>query len=166
MPLWRYVPNRFLTLAGNVLLGTKCRSSIRVSAYSRELLERLPLAANSDDFVFDIEVLAETVWFGYQIGEVSCPSRVRARCVVDQLSTQRPVRTRVSRHRYGVSAGRSGREFDRRVFFDPGRTDRIAGELTHGIDRSIDCRDWRSPVGKPDLTLDGRIEGPVWCDGR
>jgi len=76
MPLWRYVPNRFLTLAGNVLLGTKVSEfHTGYRAYSRELLERLPLSANSDDFVFDNEVLAETVWFGYQIGEVSCPTR-------------------------------------------------------------------------------------------
>ena len=76
MPLWRYVPNRFLTLAGNILLGTKVSEfHTGYRAYSRELLERLPLSANSDDFVFDNEVLAETVWFGYQIGEVSCPTR-------------------------------------------------------------------------------------------
>jgi glycosyltransferase involved in cell wall biosynthesis len=76
MPLWRYVANRFLTLAGNVLLGTKVSEfHTGYRAYSRELLERLPLSANSDDFVFDNEVLAETVWLGYQIGEVSCPTR-------------------------------------------------------------------------------------------
>jgi glycosyltransferase involved in cell wall biosynthesis len=76
MPLWRYVSNRALTLAGNLLLGTKVSEfHTGYRAYSRELLERLPLAANSDDFVFDNEVLAETVWLGYQIGEVSCPTR-------------------------------------------------------------------------------------------
>ena len=76
MPLWRYVSNRALTLAGNLLLGTKVSEfHTGYRAYSRELLERLPLSANSDDFVFDNEVLAETVWLGYQIGEVSCPTR-------------------------------------------------------------------------------------------
>ena len=76
MPMWRYVPNRFLTLAGNVLLGTKVSEfHTGYRAYSRELVERLPLDANSDDFVFDNEVLAETAWLGYQIGEVSCPTR-------------------------------------------------------------------------------------------
>jgi hypothetical protein len=70
------VSNRALTLAGNLLLGTKVSEfHTGYRAYSRELLERLPLAANSDDFVFDNEVLAETVWLGYQIGEVSCPTR-------------------------------------------------------------------------------------------
>ena len=76
MPMWRYVANRALTLAGNLLLGTKVSEfHTGYRAYSRELLERLPLDANSDDFVFDNEVLAETVWLGYQIGEVSCPTR-------------------------------------------------------------------------------------------
>jgi glycosyltransferase involved in cell wall biosynthesis len=75
MPLWRYVPNRFLTFAGNVLLGTKLSEfHTGYRAFSRALLERLPLAANSDDFVFDNEILAETIWLGGQIGEVSCPT--------------------------------------------------------------------------------------------
>jgi glycosyltransferase involved in cell wall biosynthesis len=76
MPLWRYVSNRVLTLLGNLLLGTKVSEfHTGYRAFSRELLERLPLEANSDDFVFDNEVLAETAWLGYQIGEVSCPTR-------------------------------------------------------------------------------------------
>jgi glycosyltransferase involved in cell wall biosynthesis len=75
MPLWRYVPNRFLTLAGNLLLGTKLSEfHTGYRAFSGELLARLPLDANSDDFVFDNEILAETVWLGGQIGEVSCPT--------------------------------------------------------------------------------------------
>jgi glycosyltransferase involved in cell wall biosynthesis len=76
MPWWRYVSNRVLTLIGNVLLGTKVSEfHTGYRAFSRELIERLPLAANSDDFVFDNEVLAEAVWLGYDIGEVSCPTR-------------------------------------------------------------------------------------------
>lgn len=75
MPLWRYVANRFLTLAGNLLMGTKLSEfHTGYRAYSRELLERLPLDANSDDFVFDNQVLAQTVWLGYRIGEISCPT--------------------------------------------------------------------------------------------
>jgi glycosyltransferase involved in cell wall biosynthesis len=76
MPVWRYVANRGLTLVGNLLLGTKVSEfHTGYRAFSRELLERLPLEANSDDFVFDNEVLAETVWLGYAIGEISCPTR-------------------------------------------------------------------------------------------
>ena len=75
MPKWRYVANRFLTLVGNVLLGTKVSEfHTGYRAFSRELLEALPFDANSNDFVFDNEVLAEAVWLGFQIGEVSCPT--------------------------------------------------------------------------------------------
>jgi glycosyltransferase involved in cell wall biosynthesis len=79
MPMWRYIANRALTFAGNLLLGTKVSEfHTGYRAFSRELLQRLPLDANSDDFVFDNEVLAEAVWLGYTIGEVSCPTRYAA----------------------------------------------------------------------------------------
>lgn len=76
MPWWRYAANRFLTAAENVLTGAKLseyHSGYR--AFSREALERLPLAGNSDDFVFDNQVLAQILWMGYVIGEISCPTR-------------------------------------------------------------------------------------------
>lgn len=76
MPAWRYVSNRGLTLCGNLLLGTKVSEfHTGYRAFSRDLLERLPLHANSDDFVFDNQILAQTVWMGSQIGEISCPTR-------------------------------------------------------------------------------------------
>jgi glycosyltransferase involved in cell wall biosynthesis len=76
MPWWRYVANRALTLVGNALLGTKVSEfHTGYRAYARALLEQLPLDANSDDFVFDNEVLAQATWFGHAIGEVSCPTR-------------------------------------------------------------------------------------------
>jgi glycosyltransferase involved in cell wall biosynthesis len=79
MPWWRYVANRFLTLAGNLLLGTKVSEfHTGYRAFSRELLEQLPLDENSDDFVFDNQILAEVVWFGHAIGEVSCPTSYAA----------------------------------------------------------------------------------------
>ena len=75
MPLWRYVANRGLTAVENLLLGTKLSEfHTGYRAFSRALLERLPLADNSDDFVFDNEILAQTTWMGFQIGEVSCPT--------------------------------------------------------------------------------------------
>ena len=75
MPIWRYVPNRFITFCENILLGTKMSEfHTGYRAYSRELLQALPLAANSNDFVFDNQVLAQAVWLGCQIGEVSCPT--------------------------------------------------------------------------------------------
>jgi glycosyltransferase involved in cell wall biosynthesis len=75
MPLWRYVANRALTFVSNLLMGTKLsefHSGYR--AFSRALLERLPLDANSDDFVFDNQILAEVAWLFLPIGEVSCPT--------------------------------------------------------------------------------------------
>src|SRR5438093_12002939 len=79
MPLWRYVANRGLTFAGNLLLGTKVSEfHTGYRAFSRELLERLPLEANSDDFVFDNQILAEVAWFGLPIREVSCPTSYAA----------------------------------------------------------------------------------------
>jgi glycosyltransferase involved in cell wall biosynthesis len=79
MPMWRYVANRFLTLAGNMLLGTKISEfHTGYRAFAADLLKRLPLVENSDDFVFDNQILAETVWLGCEIGEVSCPTSYAA----------------------------------------------------------------------------------------
>ena len=76
MPLWKYVANRGLTFVQNLLLGAKLSEyHTGYRAFSRELLERLPLAANSDDFVFDAQVLAEVLWCGGAIGEISCPTK-------------------------------------------------------------------------------------------
>jgi glycosyltransferase involved in cell wall biosynthesis len=76
MPLYKYVANRFLTLFENVLLGTKLSEyHTGYRAFSRRLLETLPLGENSDDFVFDNQMLAQAVAFGFRIGEISCPTR-------------------------------------------------------------------------------------------
>ena len=76
MPLYKYVANRALTAAENLLLGAKLSEyHTGYRAYSRRVLESLPLEANSDDFVFDNEVIAEILWRGFSIGEVSCPAR-------------------------------------------------------------------------------------------
>jgi len=76
MPLWKYVANRFLTAAENLLLGAKLSEyHTGYRAFSRDILQRLPLEANSDDFVFDNQMLAQILWFGYQIAEVSCPTK-------------------------------------------------------------------------------------------
>jgi len=76
MPLWRYVANRVLTFVENLLLGYKLAEyHTGYRAFSRRLLQTLPLDANSDDFVFDNQVLAQVLWFGFDIGEISCPTR-------------------------------------------------------------------------------------------
>jgi len=76
MPFWKYVSNRLLTLAENMLLGAKLSEyHTGYRAFSREVLEVLPLAINSDDFVFDNQMLAQILWHGFTIGEVSCPTK-------------------------------------------------------------------------------------------
>lgn len=76
MPLWKYISNRFLTLMENILLGAKLSEyHTGYRAFSRRLLERLPLEVNSDDFVFDNQMLAQILWLGCTIAEVSCPTK-------------------------------------------------------------------------------------------
>jgi glycosyltransferase involved in cell wall biosynthesis len=76
MPLYKYIANRFLTLFENLLLGHKLSEyHTGYRAFSREILKRLPLSANSDDFVFDNQMLAQIIWFGFRIGELSCPTK-------------------------------------------------------------------------------------------
>jgi glycosyltransferase involved in cell wall biosynthesis len=76
MPWWKYVSNRLLTLVENIMTGAKLseyHSGYR--AFSRELLEKLPLEINSDDFVFDNQMLVQILWLDYKIAEVSCPTK-------------------------------------------------------------------------------------------
>jgi glycosyltransferase involved in cell wall biosynthesis len=76
MPAWKYIANRFLTLAENVLLGAKLSEyHTGYRAFSRELLQDLSLDGNSDDYLFDNQMLAQIIWKGYTIAEVSCPTK-------------------------------------------------------------------------------------------
>jgi glycosyltransferase involved in cell wall biosynthesis len=76
MPLYKYIANRLLTLVENMLLGIKLSEyHTGYRAWTREVLERLPLRACSDDFVFDNQMIAQAVQFGFRIGEISCPTR-------------------------------------------------------------------------------------------
>ena len=76
MPIYKYVSNRFLSAIENLLLGSKLSEfHTGYRAFSNEVLEHLPLHVNSDDFVFDNEMLAQIIWFGYRVGELSCPTK-------------------------------------------------------------------------------------------
>lgn len=76
MPLWKYIANRILTLVQNLVFDAKLSEyHTGYRAFSRELLEQLPLERNSDDFVFDNEVLAQVLWLRCPIGEVTCPAK-------------------------------------------------------------------------------------------
>src|SRR5499427_1382726 len=75
MPWWKYVSNRFLTLAENALTGAKLSEyHTGYRAFSRSLIEKLNLDSNSDDFVFDNQMLMQILWHGYAIAEISCPT--------------------------------------------------------------------------------------------
>jgi glycosyltransferase involved in cell wall biosynthesis len=76
MPLYKYVSNRLLTAIENILLDVKLSEfHTGYRAFSRRVLETLPLNENSDDFVFDNQILAQAVAFGFSIGEISCPTK-------------------------------------------------------------------------------------------
>lgn len=76
MPRYKYVFNRLLTLAQNILMGQKLSEyHTGYRAWNRQVLEALPLLACSDDFVFDNQMIAQAVWFGFHLGEISCPTR-------------------------------------------------------------------------------------------
>ena len=76
MPLWKYAANRSLTLVENFLLGAKLSEyHTGYRAFARSLLQRLPIERNSNDFVFDNQILAQVLWLGYRIGEVTCPAK-------------------------------------------------------------------------------------------
>ena len=76
MPVWKYVANRFLTLTENFLFGAKLSEyHTGYRAYARGLLEQLPFEKNSDDFVFDNQILAQVLWLDSAIGEVTCPAK-------------------------------------------------------------------------------------------
>lgn len=76
MPVYKYIANRFLTAFQNLFLGAKLSEyHTGFRAFSRELLETLPILENSDDFVFDNQMIAQAVVFGFRIGEISCPTK-------------------------------------------------------------------------------------------
>jgi glycosyltransferase involved in cell wall biosynthesis len=76
MPVYKYVSNRLLTAVENVVTGAKLSEyHTGYRAFSRRVLEALPLEENGDDFVFDAQMLAQCLFFGFRVGEVSCPTR-------------------------------------------------------------------------------------------
>ncbi|MBN2283460.1 MAG: glycosyltransferase family 2 protein [Deltaproteobacteria bacterium] len=76
MPAWKYGANRLLTAIENLMTGAKLSEyHTGYRAFSRELLERISLEVNSDDFVFDNQMLVQIIWYGYTIAEISCPTK-------------------------------------------------------------------------------------------
>lgn len=76
MPLYKYLSNRALTFAENLLTGAKLSEyHTGYRAFSRELIEKVPFERNSDDFIFDNQMIAQILWLGYTVAEVSCPTK-------------------------------------------------------------------------------------------
>lgn len=76
MPLWKYLANRILTFIENLIVGAKLSEyHTGYRAFSKELLKKLPIENNSDDFIFDNQMLAQVLWANYIIAEVSCPTK-------------------------------------------------------------------------------------------
>ena len=75
MPIYKYISNRFLTMTENVIINQKLSEyHTGFRAFSRKILETIPLMENSDDFIFDNQMLCQTLYFGFEVGEVSCPA--------------------------------------------------------------------------------------------
>ncbi|MBI4398478.1 MAG: glycosyltransferase family 2 protein [Candidatus Omnitrophica bacterium] len=90
MPVYKYIANRCLTLVQNIVMGQKLSEyHTGYRAFSRAVLETLPLEHNSDDFVFDNEMLAQAAYFGFRIGELSCPAKYFAEA--SSINLQRSV---------------------------------------------------------------------------
>ncbi len=103
MPRYKYVANRLLTAVQNLMLGAKLSEyHTGYRAFSRKVLESLPLLENSDDFVFDNQMLAQAHFFGFRIGEVSCPTRYFAEA--SSINFSRSVR-------YGFGVLRTSAQF-------------------------------------------------------
>jgi glycosyltransferase involved in cell wall biosynthesis len=91
MPMYKYIMNRVLTLIQNILMGAKVSEyHTGYRAFSKKVLETLPLEENSDDFVFDNEMLAQAFFFGFQVGELSCPTRYEPES--SSISLQRSIK--------------------------------------------------------------------------
>lgn len=76
MPLYKYISNRFLTLTQNLLMNCKLSEyHTGFRAFSRDVIEMLPLDENSDDFVFDNQMISQAIFFDFRVGEISCPTR-------------------------------------------------------------------------------------------
>lgn len=76
MPVYKYIANRMLTLLENNIIGEKLSEyHTGYRAFSREVLLALPMLENSDDFIFDNQILLQAFYFGYRVGEMTCPSR-------------------------------------------------------------------------------------------
>ncbi len=118
MPLYKYISNRFLTTAENILIQQKLSEyHTGYRAFSAEVLENIPMLENSDDFVFDNEMLLQTMYFGYRLGEVSCPAKYFDEA--SSISFRRSVTYGIGVLQTAVKYFLSKRDYKRHNIFNP-----------------------------------------------
>lgn len=118
MPLYKYISNRLLTASQNMMLGAKLSEyHTGYRAFSRRVLETLPLLENSDDFVFDNQMLTQCVYFGFRVGEVSCPTKYFAEA--SSISFRRSVTYGLGVMRTATQCVLQRRGLRRYPIFDP-----------------------------------------------
>jgi len=139
MPRWKYLANRLLTLFQNLLLGQKLSEyHTGYRAFSRRVLETLPLEENSDDFVFDNEMLVQVIHFGFSIAEVTCPTRYEPES--SSISFRRSLRYGLGVVRTTLAASLHRRGIRRFPFLDPGGRRLAPARSTLGGDAIADVR--------------------------
>ncbi len=122
MPFYKYVANRLLTAFENMFLRVKLSEyHTGYRAFSREVLTRLPLGENSDDFVFDNQMLAQCVHFGFRIGEVSCPTKYFEEASSINFRTQRDVRPGRAEDHHAIRFAAHGHIANFAIFSEKGR---------------------------------------------
>lgn len=128
MPLYKYIANRALTFVENILIGQKLSEyHTGYRAWSRSVLERLPLRACSDDFVFDNQMIAQAVYYGYSIGEISCPTRYFAEASSINLKRSIEYGVGVLRTAFGYRLSKVG--IGKHGIFDDNKTNRLSYQL-------------------------------------
>ena len=136
MPWWKYVSNRFLTFVENFLIGAKLSEyHTGYRAFSRQLLERLPLQTNSNDFVFDNQILAQIIALGMRHRRGDVPGSLHAGSVIDQFPPKRALRIRLPGNSCAFSFGTLGL----------GAADRLEMVQGRAISRSPTAA-WKPPL--------------------
>jgi glycosyltransferase involved in cell wall biosynthesis len=126
MPRYKYVANRMLTLIENILLGHKLSEyHTGYRGFTREVIEALPLERNSDDFVFDNQILAQAIYRGFRIGEISCPTSYFPEA--SSINFRRSVVYGLGVLRTSLSFRRARLGFDRGTVFEGMRSRKAPG---------------------------------------
>jgi glycosyltransferase involved in cell wall biosynthesis len=131
MPVYKYIANRFLTAAQNLLIDQKLseyHSGYR--AWSRAALERLPLLNCSNDFVFDNQMLTQSAWFDFPIGEISCPTKYFAEA--SSINLSRSITYGIGVLRTALSYRLSKMGLGRAKIFDDDPASRLNAVVYHG----------------------------------